>query len=62
MHDLSVYEAAILLHCSPRWLRRLMADETLSSLCRDELEVYIEKAPLIHDREFLDYFTQLMLD
>lgn len=62
MHDLTVYEAATFLHCSTRWVRRLMADETLSSLCRDELEVYMEKSPLIHDREFLDEYRAYLLD
>jgi AraC-like DNA-binding protein len=54
MRDLPMHEAARFVGCSPRWLQRLIANEILSSTCRDELEVYIEKSPLIQDREFSD--------
>lgn len=52
MRDLPMHEAARFVGCSPRWLQRLMTNETLSSTCRDELENYMEKASLIHDRDY----------
>jgi AraC-like DNA-binding protein len=55
MRNLPMHEAARFVGCTPRWLTRLLANETLSSTCRDELEIYMEKSPLMYDVEFHDF-------
>jgi AraC-like DNA-binding protein len=52
MRNLPMHEAARFVGCTPRWLMRLLANETLSSTCRDELEIYMEKSPLMYDEDF----------
>jgi hypothetical protein len=55
MRDLPMHEAARFVGCTPRWLQRLLLNETLASTHRDELEVFIEKSPLIYDHEFQQF-------
>ena len=62
MRDLPMHEAARFVGCSPRWLQKLISNEILSSTCRDELEVYIEKYPIIHDYEFYEQLLYLLED
>lgn len=60
MRNLPLYEAARFVGYPQRWIQRLLDNEILCSTCRDELEVYMEKAPLINDHEFAEQLLYLL--
>lgn len=61
MQNLTVSEAARFVDTTRYWLQWLIDNEYLVSTCRDELEIYMEKAPLMHDYEFAEQAHDVFL-